>query len=225
MGITETIVIYGLVGITVSAAIWLSAAESSSPLEALVHAALWPLFAPTLLEPRTERTRQAAPERHRRSESRIEEVESNILTALDALDGAPEDVLRPETNRIRSLLDALDAMAARRDDMCEMLSEAQFDRARATERLEELERSPDADESRLESLRNRIRHIDQLEDMHEALSDDIDRTLLKLEEMTSQIRLLRFAGSPAEEVSDLVRDITATVEGLSEGLMTGTRTA
>jgi hypothetical protein len=38
--------------------------------------------------------------------------------------------------------------------------------------------------------------------------------------MTSQIRLLRFADSPAEEVSNLVRDITSTVEGLSEGLMT-----
>ncbi|MGM0556024.1 MAG: hypothetical protein ACQEVA_06580 [Myxococcota bacterium] len=221
MGVTETIIIYGIIGATVAAAIWLSSADESSPLDAIVHAALWPLFAPSLLEPRAESKPKPARARQRpHAEQRVRKVEAGLLAALEELDGAPEDVLRPEFNRIRGLMDSLDAMAARRDDMRSMLAESQFDRGLAKARLEELERDPDADRARLESVRNRIKHIDRLEQMHEALSADVDRTLLKLEETTSQIRLLRFADSPAEEVSDLVRDITATVEGLSEGLMT-----
>jgi hypothetical protein len=220
MGITETLIVYGIIGSSVAGAIWLSDKESSA-LVAMVHMLLWPLFAPMLFEPRaSEPGRPVARPTDERADPRLTEVERALMDALETLDGAPEDVLRPEVERVRSLMDSLDDMARRRDDMESMLDEPQFDRERATAVLCELDASDMPDEAHRESVRNRIRHIERLETMHASLSRDIERTLLKLEEMTSQIRLLRFADSPAEEVSNLVRDITSTVEGLSEGLMT-----
>ena len=48
---------------------------------------------------------------------------------------------------------------------------------------------------------------------------DLQRALLKMEEMNSQILLLQFAEHPEDEIAENIQEIASTIDGLSEGLL------
>ncbi len=230
MGITETAIIYGIIGVVTAAAMWLSGAGAPGVQRAglfAVHALLWPFFAPVLLGGAAERaaptprTRRAGAEATE-LDGRVHAAEERLLAALASLDGLAEDALRPELHRVRELTGALARMARRLAEMDELLATPEFDEERALGALEALEDTDaGAPDARADSVRARLRNIRRLVQMRQNLSMDFERAMVKVDEISSQIRLLRFADRPEHEVGELIWDIEATVEGLSEGMLSG----
>jgi hypothetical protein len=139
---------------------------------------------------------------------------------LTSLDGVAREVLEKEVARVQKLTGSLTGMEQRLREMDALLAAPEFDAARAEAALRELEaRGSGEEDPRLQSLRARRRNIEQLRRMRDRTGQDLERALLKMEEMHSQVLLLRFANRPETELVELVKDISATVEGLSEGLM------
>lgn len=226
MGLTETAIIYSIIGLVVAAAMWLSSPPTrgvAALASFVVHTMLWPFFAPVLLG-RAGGGAPAAPTdppgEAAAYDPRVRAAEARLTAALASLDGTAEEVLDPEVHRVRELTDSLARMAYRLAEMDELLATPEFDEARALDTLDAICAPGGAgDEARADSVRARLRNIRRLAQMRQALSEDFERAILKVEEISSQIRLLRFADRPEDEVSGLIGDISATVEGLSEGLL------
>jgi hypothetical protein len=240
MGITETSIIYTIIGAVVAAAMWLATPTEHFVIRTsrfALHTVLWPFFAPILLgrslqmDPHPERrpALNALGESSRvQQDPRVQQAEQRLLDALAGLDGVAEDVLGSEMSRVRDLAGSLAAMAGRMSEMDELLATDEFDEERAQlaleaicgqEDLQDVQHGAADRRARRDSVGARLRNIRRLKQMRQALSADLERAILKIEEISSQIRLLRFADRPEHEVSELIQDFAATVEGLSEGLL------
>src|ERR1700678_2995253 len=77
---------------------------------------------------------------------------------------------------------------------------------------------PESDPRR-QSVQARLRNIERLRSMRAHTRDDLERVFLKLEEMGSQIQLLRFAGGSEAEAVQLLKDVASSVTEISEGLL------
>lgn len=253
MGITETSIIYTIIGAVVASAMWLAGPAEHVMFRGarfVLHTIFWPFFAPLLLGRSLEASPAATsqgPTRRHGEDPRVHQAEQRLLQALASLDGVAEDLLGSQMDRVRDLTGSLAAMAGRMSEMDELLATDEFDEERAQLALEAICQQEDrpADPSsedwssedpssadrlskqahtigihaRRDSVGARLRNIRRLKQMRQALSADLERAILKIEEISSQIRLLRFADRPEHEVSELIQDIAATVEGLSEGLL------
>lgn len=237
MGIIETALIYGLLGAVVAAALGLRA-ERAHPFyrggQFLVWWLLWPLFAPMLLGGREAGATSAATAAATSAPSpsgggtglksglaldpRLRAAEERLLGALGCLGGVTHTLLTPEIERLRGLSGALGGLAKRLAEMDALLGSPEFDARQAAATLEDLlRRGQGDDDARVESVKNRLRNIARLQEMHRRTGEQLERALLKMEEMSSQLLLLQFAEGPEVDVVDRVREIAASVEGLSEG--------
>jgi DNA repair ATPase RecN len=218
MGIRETSLIYSLVGVVIAAALVLRSEETSRPRRALLGAAglvFWPLFAPVLL---AGKRRDSSPSHA--FDERIRGAEAQLVAALSRIRGVAEDVVAPEVARVHGLAGAMAAMEQRVREMDTLLATAEFDAAAATSALVQLEsRGLAEDDPRLESVRSRLRNIDRLRQMRNRTGDDLERIVLKLEEMSSQLRLLEFAGRSDAELVQVVKEIADSVQEVTEGLL------
>ena len=232
MGIVETIVLYSLVGLVVAAAfvVW-------QPIDSLsknvvlfgTHLLLWPIFAPVLLGRAVDASAHGDTSHDRPSRispdfdnAQISEVEKQLMEALDTVGGIAEELLGGELENIRRLSDSLATMDRRIAEMDALLGSDEFDRQQAERTLKRLLDDPDIaeDDDRIESVRARLRNIDRLMNMRDRARRDLDRAVLKMEEMISQILLLQFADQPEEEIAENIHEIASTIDGLSEGLLT-----
>jgi hypothetical protein len=226
MGFHETAVLYGLIGLAVSASLGLQRGAAPLVRRIGLHALwtlLWPFFAPVLFggavhDPDRGAAARGAGQRAAR-DPRLQAAQQRLLQALGGLDGVAREVLEREAGRVQKLAGSLGAMEQRLHEMDALLASPEFDPARAEAALQEMcARGPAQDDPRLESLRARRRNIEQLRALRERAAQDLERALLKMEEMASQILLLRYTNRPETELVELVREIAAAVEGLSEGL-------
>ncbi|MFW5967710.1 MAG: hypothetical protein ACOCV2_09345 [Persicimonas sp.] len=227
MGIAETTIIYGIIGAVVAAAMQMTGDEDKTALaQASSFAArlvCWPFFAPLLLSsdapPPADAAADARPV-HDATAPRIDRAERHLIDALESLDGVAGELIEPQRVRVERLCKALRAMRARLDEMENLLASAEFDEERAEQTLRRLDEQGGAgSEERARSVEARLRNIRRLEKMRADLRADFERAILKAEEISSQLRLLRFADQPQREAAELVDDIAATVDGLSEGLI------
>lgn len=227
MGVTETAIIYSIIGAVVAAGFQLADGHSGRPLAQAglfgVRAVCWPFFAPLLLGGRGSEKPSAAEagaEAGEAASARVDAAEARMLEALESLDGVAGDLVEPQRRRIAQLCDSLRAMDGRLGEMEALLSTPEFDEARAEEMLDSLsDGDGEVAEERAESVRARLRNIRRLKKMRARLQADFERAILKADEISSQMRLLRFADHPEREAGELVDDIAATIDGLSEGLI------
>ena len=233
MGIIETALIYGLLGAVVAAALALRAGRTRSlgwGLQVVVWLLLWPLFAPLVLG--GDETGPASPSPTSGQgpgtrpglkpglalDPRLRAAEERLLGALGHLGGVTHALLAPEIERLRGLTGALGGIVKRLAEMDALLGSPEFDARQAAATLEDLVgRGHGDDDARVESVKNRLRNIARLEEMHRRTGEQLERALLKMEEMSSQLLLLQFADGPEVDVVERVREIAASVEGLSEG--------
>lgn len=221
MHLLETLVVYLLVGAVVAGAIQLGDA-STSPTNLPLHVVCWPLFAAVLVAPEAS-TEPPATDRDAlptgdRDHPDIRRAERKLVDALDRLDGPAEDALEASRQRIRRLVDSLATMQSRLDEMDDMLGRKEFDEEAARRALEEA-RQQDASSDRIASAERRLEHVRQLQTMRADLADDLQAALAKVDEIAAQIALLQFADQPARDVSDLIEEIAAAVDGVSEGFL------
>jgi hypothetical protein len=152
--------------------------------------------------------------------ARVGAIQAQLLTGLGGLRGVAEEILAPELARVRGLDGALAQMEQRLTEMDALLATPEFDPAAAQAALAALEaRGVAEDDPRRQSLRARLRNIERLRGMRTRTSEDLERVVLKLEEMGSQLQLLRFAGGSDADAVRLLKDIAASVEEVTEGLL------
>lgn len=234
MGFTTTVIFYLLIGGGVSLAVLLadggvSVVERS--LQGLAAAVFWPLYLPILL--RRSNHQGGADSRNQDSATSalmpkmpndemadaISQVERELDTALQSLDGWSEDVLSREQIRIGELRSAWHAQAARIRELDALLLQpmfARFDESVtgvdvATEKREELgaERLRQSEQARRENV-ERLRHVRQ------QMFDDLMGALAWVRELVTMIHLAKYTGAPASRAEELITQIAAAVEGLSE---------
>jgi hypothetical protein len=217
--LVPTLVIYLLFGLGVAVALYLSDRRRPT-FERRFSVALavpfWPLFLPALLarqqDGEIQPLRPTPSGQADEMATAIAQVDAELEAALGSLDGWAEDVLARERGRIRELRAAWTAQAARIRDMDRLLNLPEYN-------LSELEPAPETGPM-AERLRNcqhaRRQNIDRLRQVRRRAYDDLMGTLAWVRELVSMIHLAKFTGAPASRAEELVAQIAAAVEGLSE---------
>jgi hypothetical protein len=55
--------------------------------------------------------------------------------------------------------------------------------------------------------------------MRDRTRADLERVLYKLEEMSTHLHLLKYAGRPEAEVIRAIKEVAESVEGITEGML------
>jgi hypothetical protein len=224
MGLTETIVFYLLFGIGIAAAVVLTREPGGwggRLFRTITAVFFWPLYLPILLD----RQVQSAPVRHSPEPSAadpaepfaesIAQVEAELETALDSLDGWAENVLAREQDRFAELRSAWRLQAERIGQLDRLLA--------ATDETQSTANADPADVTGLagtvrfhQSEKARRENLARLHAVRRRLHDDLLGTLAWVRELVSMIHLAKFTGAPASRAEELVSQIATAVEGLSE---------
>jgi len=212
----QTLVLYIVVGIAIAGAVYLSDL-ARSPAErwfrVLTALPFWPLYLPILLarvrgtpEPVPTSARQAARDEMAVA---IAQVDAELEAALGSLDGWAEDVLARERGRIRELRAAWTAQAERIREMDRLLALPEY-----------AVPIPDGDAQVSDRLRQsqhaRQQNVERLRRVRQRAHNDLMGMLAWVRELVSMIHLAKFTGAPASRAEELVAQIAAAVEGLSE---------
>jgi hypothetical protein len=207
----QTLILYLVIGCGVAGAVYLTAGPRRW-FRAATAVPFWPVYLPLLL---TRSAAEAPPAADALTgepdewAAAIERADRELAAALAGLDGWAEDVLARERSRIRDLRTAWLSQARRIHGMDRLLAEPEF----ATD----TDDGPTADDDRLRASRTaRRRNVERLRGLRQRAADDLNRSLAWVRELVSMIHLAKFSGAPAERAEELVAQIAAAVEGLSE---------
>jgi hypothetical protein len=222
MGLSGTVLIYALVGLAVAGALALQPSKAGLASRTLSFAAatcFWPLYAPMLFAGRSAPLSASGGAAGPVS-ARIQRAEQQLLSALGKVKGLAEDVLAPEVARVQGLSMALSAMERRIQQMDQLLTTPEFDAPAVEALLAELgARGVAGGDPRHQSLTTRLRNIERLVAMRRRTAEDLERIVLKIEEMTSQLQLLEFAGRSDADVVQVIKEIADSVGDVTEELL------
>jgi hypothetical protein len=223
MSALGTLVIYVILGLVVAAATALRDERPAALRLAFLFTAgviFWPLLAPSLLGGAPSPASASPCAADGPLAPRIQAAEDQVLAALAKVKGGvAEGALAPEAARVRHLAGSLRALATRLGEIDETLRAPELDAQKLEERLADLVARGCAEgDARAQSLRARLRNVERLRALRARTHDDLERALFKMEEITSQMLLLKFAGRPDAEVAGLIDEIAEGVEGVAEAL-------
>ncbi len=214
MALGESLLFYLLIGLAVAAAVVI-AGERREFLPPVAAAIFWPLFVPILLSRRStgERVetydRRAAGEPNDALARSISQVDDELSAALASLDGWAESAIARERVRIDELRVAWRAQAQRIREMDRVLAALDAEPHAAPDVSHEAGRAG-------QSIRARRENFDRLRHVREQADADLATTLASVRELVSMIHLAKFTGAPASRADELVTQIAAAVEGMSE---------
>ncbi len=224
MGLTETILFYLLFGVGIAAAVAL-VREGGGRSDRLFRIAtavfFWPLYLPILLDGSSSSKQVLrAPARPESDPAdlyaaAIAQVEAELETALDSLDGWAENVLAREHDRFAELRAAWRIQAHRIRQLDRLLAAAgQTGQTPTAESA--LGTLPGGNVRYRQSEQARRENLERLHAVRARLHDDLLGTLAWVRELVSMIHLAKFTGAPASRAEELVAQIATAVEGLSE---------
>ena len=218
MLLVETAIFYLLLGATVAVAVYIRGRNCPAiviGLQMLAACLFWPLFVPMLLAESAESSAtranppEPAPSHQDALAAAISQVETELDTALDGLDGWAEDVLNSEQHRLEELRVAWKVQADRIRQIDQLLAEP----SARTDSLAEV--AADVESAR-QSEKTRRDNIRQLSTLRNRMHADLVGTLAWVRELVTMIHLAKFSGAPAARAEELVAQIAAAVQGLSE---------
>jgi len=208
---------YLLAGVAVAVAVYLSAEERrllERGFRVITAVPFWPLYLPGLLAHRDNKVRGESARLAVKDDmaAAIGQVDAELEAALGSLDGWAEDVLAREKDRIHELRTAWTAQAERIREMDRLLALPEC-----------AEFAPDgtvngsaAGERLRHSQQVRRQNIERLRHLRQRAHADLITTLAWVRELVSMIHLAKFTGAPAARAEELVAQIAAAVEGLTE---------
>jgi hypothetical protein len=223
MTFTTSIVFYVMFGACVAVALYLhddprAARERSFRLVSCLF--FWPLYLPLVLErrPNTIADDQSPSRPAVASDSlarAIQQVESELDAALGSLDGWAEESLADENRRLQELRGAWRSQAERIRQLDALLAASkQLDADPLA--ADAAAMSASATDRRLRSDHARTENMRRLQELRGRMLDDLLGTLAWVRELVTMIHLAKFSGAPASRAEELVSQIAAAVEGLSE---------
>jgi hypothetical protein len=218
MLLVETAIFYMVIGAAVAVAVYLRGTEGSRVIIGMYVVAaclFWPLFVPLLLSPRvvepsttssSEDSTRATPDS---LAAAISQVETELDAALDGLDGWAEDVLNSEQYRLEELRLAWKGQADRIRHIDQLLAEPSARADSLAELAVEVASARQSEKTRQDNIR-------QLSALRNRMHADLVGTLAWVRELVTMIHLAKFSGAPAARAEELVAQIAAAVQGLSE---------
>jgi hypothetical protein len=218
MLLAETAILYLLLGVSVAVAVYLRGGESAgiaTGFQMICACLFWPLFVPMLLnnsEQDAGRARNPVETDRGNSDSlaaAIWQVETELDAALIGLDGWAEDVLNCEQHRLGELKTAWKLQADRIRQLDRLLAEPTVHADSLAEAAADVEKARESEQLRRENIR-------QLAALRKRMHADLIGTLAWVRELVTMIHLAKFSGAPAARAEELVAQIAAAVQGLSE---------
>ena len=141
-------------------------------------------------------------------------METELDAALQSLDGWSEGLLTREAERICELKSAWGVQAGRIRELDRLLTQPGFAENPATTTTKDSEVPFDA--RILAADKTRQSNIRRLREMRRQMHSDLMSTLAWVRELVTMIHLAKYGGAPASRAEELVAQIAAAVEGLSE---------
>jgi hypothetical protein len=214
----ETAIFYSLIGCGVAVAIFVRG-DARSQLATLATSVcaivFWPLFVPMLLASSPSDTltehngHSLQPPTDDSMTAAINQVETELDAALEGLDGWAENVLASESPRLEELRTAWKAQADRIRDLDRLLAEPESHADSLAAAANGNERARHSEEARRQNVR-------QLAALRQQMHGDLIGTLAWVRELVTMIHLAKYSGAPAARAEELIAQIAAAVEGLSE---------
>jgi len=215
MLLLETAIFYVLFGACVATAAYMRGTAElgvGMTFQTVTACLFWPLFLPALLtttEHAVDKTETAdEPIRPDSLSTAIAQVEAELDAALEGLDGWAEDVLSSEEHRLEELRSAWKAQAERIRQLDRLLAEPAASDVALPEAAN-VAKARHSEELRCENIR-------QLTALRKQMHADLIGTLAWVRELVTMIHLAKFSGAPAARAEELVAQIAAAVQGLSE---------
>jgi hypothetical protein len=208
--LNSSMILYLMAGTAIAFAVYVSDRAGTSMERAfrvLTAIPFWPLYLPVLLRPTGMAAKPTQPEPIDDLAAAIAKVDGELQAALDGLGGWAEGVLTREKGRLGELRSAWTFQAQRIREMDRLLAMPEN-----TTRLA----SECADQRLLHSEQARQRNLERVHRLRDRAYDDLMATLAWVRELVSMIHLAKFTGAPASRAEELVAQIAAAVEGLSE---------
>jgi hypothetical protein len=218
MLLLETAIFYLLLGVAVAVAVYIRAdakPQEAGMFQLAAACVFWPLFVPMLLATDEASTASRSPAHPANFDEKdalsaaIGQVEAELDAALNGLDGWAEDVLNSEQHRLEELRTAWKLQADRIRQLDRLLAEP----AARVDSLAEV--ATDVDRAR-QSENVRQGNLRQLVALRNQMHADLVGTLAWVRELVTMIHLAKFSGAPAARAEELVAQIAAAVQGLSE---------
>ncbi len=229
MDFATTSLFYLVIGLAVAVAVRLKSSRQRLPsvLFRIGSAILfWPVFLPWLLqanesvepcaggEPAEPATAAPCEDEIARA---IDQVETELESALSSLDGWAESALDGAAERLSELRAAWRHQAARIRELDQLLERPEFDDERQDAAFVQSSEERDELEQRISrSQRSRQANLQKLKSVRQQLYRDLMGTLAWVRELVTMIHLAKYTGAPASRAQELVGQIAAAVEGLSE---------
>lgn len=209
----QSLVLYLLAGLGVAGAVYLTDASRGADrwLRVLTALPFWPLYLPLLLA-RPGRTAPSTASAHAAGDEMagaIAQVDAELVAALNSLEGWASDVLTQEKGRLRELRAAWSAHAERVREMDRILALPEHG---AAGRAAPAYCTPHAEAHE----QARRQNVERLRRVRQRAYEDLMGMLAWVRELVSMIHLAKFTGAPPSRAAELVAQIAAAVEGLSE---------
>jgi hypothetical protein len=181
----------------------------SSLMNALIAVPLWPIWAPIAWTARPEPPYSGA-----KASARVDRIRTALDEAVELVRGSPlERVLGRES--ARAIIDEAERLSARNDELVELLSRDEFDVEAASRRLEALEASR-ASPRVCSSARLHLENIRRLRRLAESEARALEELAALVSALRTELMVVKLSGSSAEGVDDIVRDLSAHIEGLRQ---------
>ena len=218
MLLAESAIFYLIFGSCVAVAVYVRERKGSAGAtiwKAAEACLFWPLFIPILLSspsdntPHADESTERTNDNHDSLAAAISQVETELDAALGGLDGWAEDVLNSEQHRLAELRAAWKSQAERIRQIDRLLAEP----AVCNDSLAQL--AGEVDSAR-RSEQTRRENIEQLSRLRNRMHADLVGTLAWVRELVTMIHLAKFSGAAAARAEELVAQIAAAVQGLSE---------
>jgi hypothetical protein len=219
--LSQVVLLYMLIGLGVAGAIWLRTPAGPGWFQIAAALPFWPIYLTILLSRPDLSEGMASTASHPISDgmaAAIEQVDAELERALGSLDGWAEGVLARERHRIRELRHAWTGQAERIREIDCLLELPDYSLVSINGQSEEAKEmdSPELFERLEASCRARQSNIERLRQIRSKARAELMGTLAWVRELVSMIHLAKFTGAPASRAEELVAQIAAAVEGLSE---------
>lgn len=183
--------------------------DRSALVNALTAIPLWPLWAPIAWTAKKERPRYDV-----QASDVVTRIRIALEEGVESVTGSPlERLLNAQS--AQNILDEVNRVAARHQELVELLQRDAFDLTSAERKLEQLERQGAPSRLRA-SARLHLENVRRLHQLAERDARALEELAGLVSALRTQLVLVRLSGSSAEGVGDIVSELWARIEGLSE---------
>lgn len=217
LGITS--VFYGLIGLSVAVALWLSESHATRGerwFRVSTAVFFWPIYLPLLLRPKSAEVPEPAPsaahiETPDELAAMLDRIERELDLALGSLCGWSENLSSEEQARISELRSAWRVPVERLRELDALLAQPTFVESTIAAR------DAASSEPLARSEQSRQQNVSLLRDIRERMHRELLASLARVRELVTRIHLAKFTGTSLL-AKELVEHLAAAITGNSAAL-------